>query len=134
MRLLIISLFVALLLSACGAAPAPEIASYPGAQAIETGSAPVADVLADAFAQELGGANRRSAVQIYRVPDTTTWDAIKQFYTGQLNGWQLDESRLVEGDTFSFIGWTRGNQLFALGFVDNASGEGAYLTTAALTR
>jgi hypothetical protein len=134
MRFVIIALLFSCFLASCGSAPTAEVPLYPGAQSIQRGNVPIADVLADSFVQQLGGANRLSAIALYRVADTTTWENIKEFYSAQTTGWQPENAILTEGDTFSFIGWTRGNQLFAVGFVDNASGEGAYLTVASLTR
>jgi len=61
---------------------------------------------------------------------------VKQHYTAPLAaaGWQPEPSILTEGDTFSYIGWTNGGRLFAVGLVEDTLGEGAYLTTATVTR
>jgi hypothetical protein len=129
MRLLL--LIGALLLAAC-TAPAADIPTFPGASIQPRGQNTMADALAGSFAMHIGRQPDDSAVQLFTVPAETTWAQTKGFYDERLSaaGWQPDAALLVEGDTFSYAGWSRGGQTFAIGLVENTIGDGAYLTTA----
>jgi hypothetical protein len=127
---LILAALLSLILAACGAPSTADIPMFPGATNQPTGQNTMADALAGSFAMHIGRQADDGAVQLYAVPQETRWPEVKQFYADRLGaeGWQEVPALLVEGDTFSYAGWTKGDRTVALGMVENTIGDGAYIT------
>ncbi len=134
-RRYVMLLALALLLAACGGGGGDGVPVFAGASVQPKGNT-MADALYGSFAQHIGAKDGDAGVTLYKVPADTKWLAVKQFYSEKLGGagWQPDDALLVEGDTFSYAGWRKGGETFAIGLVEDNLGDGAYLTTGKVTR
>lgn len=94
---LLASLSLALLLAACGAAPATiaDLPVYPGAVELKPGESAIGDTLQenmqqDAAMREAAGLGGSTEQRGFSLTADAGWDAIKGFYSEQLKakGWQ----------------------------------------------
>ena len=107
---LLLALMLLVALTACGEPVAfEELPLHPDAAPLEAGSHPMADTVANSFRQAVGQEGVQIDLQLYTLPDETSWDEIQSFYTGALGGDWKSEPRLAQ-DTSAFktVGWARG--------------------------
>lgn len=110
--LLIFTLLIGLL-AACGGSNAPvalaDIPVFTGAEPMRTGASIIADTLVGSIEQGLANQNLTSTINLYRLPEGTTWASVKEFYTGQIAGdWKTVPELTQEAGTINILGWQRG--------------------------
>lgn len=146
----LITLALALLVSACGSKPATsaDLPTYPGAVALKPGEDPVADTLAknmeqDASIRQSMGVGGKIEQFSYRLPADGSWEAVKAFYDKELQaaGWksgvggiagdiasQALEAANQGSDMVKFAMWSKGKQtLTVFRLLETSSATQAYL-------
>ncbi len=106
-----------------------SISLYTGATLAKASDAPLAGELMAGLSSNIN-ANASANATIYRLPDTTTYGAVKKYYNDMLTaqGWQADPTILIEGDTLSYAAWKKDDQELVIGMVENVGGDGAFMT------
>jgi hypothetical protein len=115
---------------ACGSnTSAASITPFSGATPAKASDAPLAGELVAGLTSNINE-KASAAATLYRLPDTTTYAAVKQYYADLLTaqGWQADPAILVEGDTLSYAAWKKDDQEIVIGVVENVGGDGAFMT------
>ncbi|MFM2309310.1 MAG: hypothetical protein RLY87_1431 [Chloroflexota bacterium] len=120
-----------LLLAACGGTreyPTDAIL-FPGAQPVDINAAALAAELQGGIDQYIKDLPKPSRTQLYRIPDDSTYVAVKEFYGNGLTplGWEVFSAVSVEGDTLSYTAWRKGINIIIIGVTENVAGDGAYL-------
>jgi len=129
-RTFLVSLVMLPVVAACGANnSAATIAPFSGATPAKASDAPLAGELVAGLASNTN-AKASAAANLYRLPDTATYAAVKKYYADLLTpqGWQADPAILVEGDTLSYAAWKKDDQELVIGVVENVGGDGAFMT------
>ena len=95
-----------------------EIGVYPGASPVEAGNF-YAETLAESIRDSAGQEAVDVEVRTYALPEGTTWDDVKLFYTTEANAgsWDAANELTSETDFVSTIGWTRGSVFSPQAFV-----------------
>jgi hypothetical protein len=125
------------LLAACGL-PLGEYPTdtllFPGATPVDINAAALAAELQGGIDQYLTGLPKPSRTQLYRIPDDSTYMAVKTFYSDGLTplGWEPFSNVSVEGDTLSYTAWRKGVNIIVIGVVENVANDGAYLLVVGL--
>jgi hypothetical protein len=115
---------------ACGSgASTASITPFSGAVPAQASDAPLAGELVAGLTSNTND-KASAAATLYRLPDPTTYAAVKQYYADLLTaqGWQADPTILVEGDTLSYVAWKKDDQIVVIGVVENVAGDGAFMT------
>lgn len=82
---------------------------FTGAEPVDAGSSIVAGTLISSIEQGMANQNLKSTVNLYRLPAGATWDAVKEFYNGQVAGdWKSVAELTQEAGMVNIIGWQRG--------------------------
>jgi hypothetical protein len=107
---------------------------YPGATPVDINAAALAAELQGGIDQYLTGLPKPSRMQLYRIPDDSTYVAVKAFYGEGLTplGWAPFSNVSVEGDTLSYTAWIKGVNIIVIGVVENVANDGAYLLVVGL--
>lgn len=104
---------VAVLLAACtGSTPTDlrDIPVYAGSQPVEPGSNYITEALFNAIGQSIADQNLASQISLYRLPEGTGWDSVKQFYTAEIgDDWKAAADLTQEAGVINIIGWQRGS-------------------------
>lgn len=119
----------------CGAEPVAigDIAIYPGATLMQVGQNTMADELADTIRTSAGAEGVSVEVNLYSLPEGTTWEGVKSFYSNEIGSdeWTAEPDLTTETDFFSTIGWSRGSgaseQALTIGYAADVAGSGAFL-------
>ena len=116
---IVLAAMFVLALAACGgSAPATlaDVPTYPNATALKPGENPMADTLAKNI-QQAGSMGQKLDQKIFTLPDDTSWDAVKGFYTDKLTGagWTSTNIPIPDNDMFKMTVWTRGGQSLTVG-------------------
>ncbi len=119
-------------LAACGAATTEhptDALLFPGATPVDVNVAALAAELKGGLDQYLTGLPKPSRTTLYRIPDESTYVAVKAYYANGLTalGWQIFPTISVEGDTLSYTAWRKGVNIVVIGVVENVANDGAYL-------
>ena len=115
---------------ACGSSTSTaSITPFSGAKPAQASDAPLAGELVAGLTSNTNE-KASAAATLYRLPDPTTYAAVKQYYADLLTaqGWQADPTILVEGDTLSYVAWKKDDQVVVIGVVENVGGDGAFMT------
>lgn len=129
-RTFLVSLAMIPAIIACGnSTSAAEITPFGGAVPAQASDAPLASELVAGLTSNVN-ANASTSATLYRLPDDATYLAVKQYYADllTLQGWQVDPTILVEGDTLSYAAWQKDGQVLVIGVVENIAGDGAFMT------
>jgi hypothetical protein len=122
LALVLLFLFAAVILSACGggAATIDDLPVYPDAVALQPGDDPVADTLANNAEQDAAlrsdlGVGGSVVQKAFRLPAGATWDQVKAFFDGELDsaGWESGLGGIaggIAGDVLDSA--NAGNELF----------------------
>lgn len=131
-RVFLLSMISAVALAACGGGSAlSDIPLFPGTRPAQPTEAALAAEIYDGTKRYIS-AQAQSSAMLYRIPDDTTYETVKQHYSDMLigSGWQPDPDVVIEGDTLSYFGWQKGTERFIIGVVENVAGDGAFLVIA----
>jgi hypothetical protein len=131
----VLTILVLMLVAGCGTEPVPisDIAIYPGATLMEVGQNTMADELAETIRTSAGAEGVSVEVNLYSLPEGTTWEDVKSFYDDEIGGtdWTPESDLTTETDFFSTIGWSRGSgageQALTIGYAADVLGSGAFL-------
>lgn len=111
--LLLVITTVTVLLTACsGSTPTDlrDIPVYAGSQAVEPDSNYITDALFNAIGQSIADQNLASQISLYRLPEDTGWDSVKQFYTAEIgDDWNAAADLTQEAGVINIVGWQRGS-------------------------
>lgn len=121
-----------LALAACGVSSREyptDTLLFPGAQPVDISAAALAAELQGGIDQYIKDLPKPSRTQLYRIPDDSTYVAVKEFYGNGLTplGWQPFSAVSVEGDTLSYTAWRKGINIIVIGVTENVASDGAYL-------
>jgi hypothetical protein len=119
----------------CGTEPVAvsEIPVYPGATLMERGQNSIVDELANTIRTSAEAEGVIVEMNLYSLPEGTTWDDVKSFYNDELGNtdWMSESNLATETDFFSTIGWSRGSaaseQALTIGYAADVLGNGAFL-------
>jgi len=104
---------LAVLLAACGGSTPASLADIPvyaGAQPVEASANYLTDTMATSIEQSIAAQDLTSEINLYRLPEGTTWEEVKQFYTTEVDdGWETAPEVTQEAGVINFIGWQRGS-------------------------
>ena len=111
-------LFVLALAACGGGAPATldDVPAYPNASALKPGENAMADTLAKNV-QQAGAMGAKLDQKMFTLPEDTSWDKVKGFYTDKLTGagWTAANLPIPDNDMFKMTVWTRGGQSLTVG-------------------
>lgn len=111
--LLLILIVLLALLAACGGSTPASLADVPvyaGAQPADAAANYITDAMVTAIQQGVDKQNLTSEINLYQLPEGTTWEAVKQFYTAEIGGdWQAAPEVTQEAGVINIIGWQRGS-------------------------
>lgn len=104
----------AMLLAACGGSPTPaslsDIPIFAGAEQAPAAGNTITEAMVSSIEQSIAKQNLTSDVKLYRLPDDTTWDDVKTYYTGAVGGdWKASDELTQEAGVINIIGWQRGS-------------------------
>jgi hypothetical protein len=91
-RVVAVSIVSAILLAACGGAPAPvsiaDLPAYAGAKELQPGNSPIATTLQN-NEQQAAASGQKIEQKAFSLPKDATWDKLIAFYSEQLKagGW-----------------------------------------------
>lgn len=133
--LLAVGLLVVASLAACGAEPVVmgDVPVYPGTEALPPGENDMADQMANLIRESAGGEGLVTDVNLYTLPAEASWDDVRGFYEGELEGtdWEPAPELAQESEVFNSVGWSRGGganeQALVVGYVADPFGESAFL-------
>lgn len=135
-RVFLMSMVSAVALAACGGSGnLSDVPLFPGTRPAQPNEAALASEIFDGTKRYVSDEAQSNAT-LYRIPDDTTYETVKQHYTDMLigSGWQEDPDVVIEGDTLSYFGWQKGSERFVIGVVENVAGDGAFLVVAQFTK
>jgi hypothetical protein len=116
----VLAVLFTLALAACGGSGAPatlaDVPAYPNATALKPGENPMADTLAKNV-QQAGAMGAKLDQQIFTLPEDTSWDKVKGFYTDKLGGagWSPANLPIPDNDMIKMTVWTKGSQSLTVG-------------------
>ena len=93
LSLIVIAATTAVILAACGSAPAPvtiaELPTYAGAKELQPGNSPIATTLKN-NEQQAAAMGQKIEQKAFTLPKDATWDKLIAFYSEQLKagGWK----------------------------------------------
>ena len=135
-RVFLMSMVSAVALAACGGSSnLSDVPLFPGTRPAQPNEAALASEIFDGTKRYVSDEAQSNAT-LYRIPDDTTYETVKQHYTDMLigSGWQEDPDVVIEGDTLSYFGWQKGSERFVIGVGENVAGDGAFLVVAQFTK
>jgi hypothetical protein len=134
---LLLVLVALVALTACGGEPVSfeELPIHPAASPLDAGSHPMADSVADSFRQAVGQEGVQLDMQLYALPDETSWEEIQSFYAESLAGdWKSEPRLSQDSSAFKTVGWARGalagEQGLAVGYGPPLLGSPPFLMVA----
>ncbi len=110
--LLVLAILMIVSAACTGAKPAvmADIPVYAGATPVDASADVITDAMVKAIQRSIAEQNLSSEITLYRLPDGTQWDAVKQFYTDQIvDDWKAAPEVTQEGGAINLIGWQRGS-------------------------
>ncbi len=131
-RVFLLSMLSGAVLVACGSGNTlSDIPLFPETSPAQPSDAALASEIFDGTKRYVSDQAQSSAM-LYRLPDATTYETVKQHYSDMLigSGWREDPEVVIEGDTLSYFGWQKGRERFVIGVVENVAGDGAFLVVA----
>lgn len=120
-----LAIVVVLFAASCGPQPVSlaDVPVYPGATPMGLGQNEMVDELAGIIERSSGSEGVNVEVELYALPQNTAWDALKNYYDGELasSDWELEQDLGNESDVFSTRGWGRGSgsneQALVVGYI-----------------
>jgi hypothetical protein len=112
-------------LVACGGGEPATMAAlpvFPEAAELQAGEDAMADAVAGSLQSSVGG-NLTAEVKLYRLPEDTSWEQVRAFYTDALGDtdWKATSELDSANEALSTAGWQRGGgageQVLMVGFV-----------------
>lgn len=87
-----------------------DVPVFAGAEPADASANYITDAMVTSIEQSIAKQNLASEVSLYRLPEGTQWDAVKQFYTTEINdGWEPVPELTQEAGVINIIGWQRGS-------------------------
>lgn len=138
---IILTILVLFSITGCGGQPVAfaDLPVHPDAQPLQAGQNTLADSVANSFTQSVSSEKVKVDLQLYAIPEGTSWDQIKSFYADKLGGtdWKAASELNQDSEAFKTVGWTRGGfageQGLAIGYGPDLLGEGAFLMVALIS-
>jgi hypothetical protein len=123
-------LFVLALAACGGGAPATldDVPAYPNATALKPGENAMADTLAKNV-QQAGAMGAKLDQKMFTLPEDTSWDKVKGFYTDKLTGagWTAANLPIPDNDMVKMTVWTKGGQSLTVGQITEPVSKNNFL-------